>query len=218
MAIAYRKAAEFPDRIPVFPLSGALLLPRAPLPLNIFEPRYLNMVDDALIGDRLIGMVQTVAGGAPETPALAPVGCVGRLTSYSETSDGRYLITLSGLCRYVIKGEAKTNLPYRMADVDFAPFEHDLSSPNMASFDRAAFLETLSGYLRAHDLDAEWEALDNAPPEILVNSLAMICPFSAAEKQALLEAETVASRLDTLTALMKIESASSANNGSTGLQ
>ncbi len=218
MAPAYRKAHDLPDVIPVFPLSGALLLPRAPLPLNIFEPRYLNMVDDVLNGPRIIGMVQAVERGENQAPGLAKIGCAGRLTGFNETADGRYLISLKGICRYRVVEELETTTPYRQAKVDYTAFEHDLTEDDMESFDRDAFLETLATYLDANNLTAEWQAIENAPPEVLVNSLAMICPFQAAEKQALLEAETTELRMDALTALMKMGTAAGGADGPSGLQ
>ncbi len=203
-AFGYRRPGDLPDTIPVFPLDSAILLPRAILPLNVFEPRYLNMIDDVIAGDRLIGMVQTTTGGPDQAPALTDVGGVGRLTSFAETSDGRYLISLTGVCRFSIVKELDVTTPYRKAKVDFEPFASDLDErSSTAGFDRGALLAELTAFLRAHDLSADWSSVEAAPAETLVNSLAMVCPFAPPEKQALLEAETLQDRVDTLRALLR---------------
>ena len=207
MPQGYVRTADLPGVIPVFPLGGVLLLPRGQLPLNIFEPRYLNMVDDAMAGDRIIGMVQP-AGGPASLPKLAPVGCVGRITSFAETSDGRYLITLTGVCRYRTGGELPSQAPYRQVRADFADFAADLTAPEgEAGLDRDPFLEALRAYLDHRQLEIDWETAESAPPEALVNSLSKALPFEPAEKQALLEAETLARRAAVLTALMRIDAA-----------
>jgi Lon protease-like protein len=207
MATGYRKAVDLPLAIPVFPLNGALLLPGGQLPLNIFEPRYLNMIDDVMAGDRLLGMVQT-RGGARDLPALAPVGCLGKVTSFAETSDGRYLITLTGLCRFDIGEELPVRAPYRQVRARFDRFEADLREDAAPSgLDRAAFLAALGRYLEHRGLGIEWESAQAAPIDALVNSLAMGLPFEAAEKQALLEAATLEDRAATLTALLEIDAA-----------
>lgn len=208
MPTGYRKAVDLPLAIPVFPLDGALLLPGGQLPLNIFEPRYLNMVDDAMAGDRLIGMVQTRPGGSRDLPPLAPVGCVGRITSFAETSDGRYLITLTGLCRFELGDELPVRTPYRQVRAGFARFEDDLKpTADTPALDRERFLAALSRYLDHRGLGIEWETAEAAPLEALVNSLAMGLPFDAGEKQALLEAVTVSERAEALTALLEIDAA-----------
>jgi Lon protease-like protein len=207
MATGYRKAVDLPLAIPVFPLNGALLLPGGQLPLNIFEPRYLNMIDDVMAGDRLLGMVQT-RGGARDLPALAPVGCLGKVTSFAETSDGRYLITLTGLCRFDIGEELPVRAPYRQVRARFDRFEADLREDAAPSgLDRAAFLAALGRYLEHRGMGIEWESAQAAPIDALVNSLAMGLPFEAAEKQALLEAATLEDRAATLTALLEIDAA-----------
>lgn len=204
----YRKAADLPKVIPVFPLDGALLLPGGRLPLNIFEPRYLNMVDDAMAGDRMIGMVQT-RGGDRERPALAPVGCAGRITSFAETGDGRYLITLTGVCRFKPGRELPVQTPYRQTTVDFEPYESDLSeAPAKGLLNRTMFFDVLKAYLDRRGLEVDWESAKAAPPDALINSLAMGLPFDAAEKQALLEAYSIADRRDALIALLEIDTAS----------
>jgi uncharacterized protein len=207
MATGYRKAVDLPLAIPVFPLNGALLLPGGQLPLNIFEPRYLNMIDDVMAGDRLLGMVQT-RGGARDLPGLAPVGCLGKVTSFAETADGRYLITLTGLCRFDIGEELPVRAPYRQVRARFDRFEADLREDAAPSgLDRAAFLAALGRYLEHRGLGIEWESAQAAPIDALVNSLAMGLPFEAAEKQALLEAATLEDRAATLTALLEIDAA-----------
>ncbi len=216
-SFGYRRASDLPRIIPVFPLDGVVLLPRAPLPLNVFEPRYLNMVDDALSSDRLIGIVQVAPGGADEKPHLQSVGSAGRITSFAETRDGRYLITLHGISRYVIEHEHETSCPYRQAKVNFEAFERDLQSQEPSEeFDRAALLNALRAYLEANSMEAEWGSIDSAPPEVLVNSLSMICPFSSAEKQALLEADSIDDRGQALVALLQMGAAS--GDGPGGVQ
>ncbi len=207
MAQGYVKAVDLPQVIPVFPLPGAILLPRGQLPLNIFEPRYLNMIDDAMAGDRVLGMIQPV-GGPQRLPSLSAVGCAGRITSFAETSDGRYLVTLTGVARFRVSSELPTQTPYRQVRALFAPFESDLTAPtNGESFDRATFLTALKAYLERRQLEVDWETAELAPQEALVNSLSMALPFEPAEKQALLEALDLKDRIAVLTALMRIDAA-----------
>jgi len=207
VAGGYRKTADLPRMIPVFPLDGALLLPGCSLPLQIFEPRYLNMVDDAMSGDRLIGMVQT-RGGPPHRPKLARVGCAGRITSYAETGDGKYLITLTGVCRFEIGEELSIQAPYRQVLPAWEGFAEDLEvADGDLEFDRQPFLAVLRRYLDHRGLGIEWEAVNVAPATALVNSLAMALPFDVAEKQALLEAPGVEQRRAALTALLEIDAA-----------
>lgn len=206
MAIGgYATAADLPQVIPVFPLDGALLLPHGMLPLNIFEPRYLNMVDDAMAGDRLIGMIQT-AGGDPARPNLARIGCAGRITAYAETSDGRYLITLTGLCRFRVAAELPVQTPYRQVRADFGAYAGDLHDrPALGEEGRADLLQALRAFLSRRGLSIDWRMAEDAPTENLVNSLSMALPFDLAERQALLEAADVEARLEALTALMRID-------------
>lgn len=206
--------ADLPEVIPVFPLPGALLLPRARLPLNIFEPRYLAMLDDALRSDhRLIGMVQPYEDPAPP-PRLHRIGCAGRVTSLSETEDGRYLIALTGVSRFRIEDELEGFTPYRRVRVDWTDFAEDLGPPRerdreaVAAFCRKEFLTLLRCYFNAVRLGCDWDSLREAEPELLVNSLSMMCPFSIEEKQALLEAPCLADRAETLMALMRFAIAS----------
>jgi Lon protease-like protein len=204
----YRRVSDLPALIPVFPLDGALLLPGCQLPLQIFEPRYLNMIDDAMSGSRLIGMIQTRDGGTRALPHLADVGCAGRITAYAETGDGRYMITLTGVCRFGVDDELQAMTPYRQVRADFARFASDLEDRDEAvELNRTAFLATLRRYLDAKGIGVEWEAARQAPAEALVNSLAMGLPLDRAEKQALLEAESAAERARVLTALMEIDAA-----------
>jgi Lon protease-like protein len=203
----YRRVADLPQLIPVFPLDGAMLLPGGELPLQIFEPRYLNMIDDAMTGDRVIGMVQT-RGGDLERPALTAVGCAGRITSYAETSDGRYLITLTGVCRFRVGEELNIRTPYRQVRADYSRFEADLGEADEAEADDTArdrFARALKRYLNRRELDIDWDSAGAAPLEPLVNSLAMGLPFDPAEKQALLEAIDLPARFEALTTLLEID-------------
>jgi len=197
---------DLPSAFPVFPLTGALLLPSGNLPLNIFEPRYLAMVDAALAGPRMIGMIQPKTGqDQAAQPALQSVGCLGKITSFSETEDGRYLITLSGVARFEVTEELAATTPFRQVVGDFARFAHDLREPeDTAGVDRQAILSTLKGFLARFDLEADWESIESAPPEPLVNSLSMVLPFAPTEKQALLEAQSLKERALTLVALLEM--------------
>ncbi len=204
---AYARAEDLPQVVPVFPLDGALLLPRGGLPLNIFEPRYLNMVDDAMAGERMIGMVQT-RGGDRQRPRLQRIGCAGRITSFAETSDGRYLITLTGVARFLLGEELPVHTPYRQVRAEFERFEPDLRpAPEDWDFNRDRLLGALRAYLNQRSMDVDWSTAKDAPGEALVNSLAMALPFETQEKQALLEAEDLADRAVALTALLEIDAA-----------
>jgi Lon protease-like protein len=218
----YRGPSDLPDVIPVFPLPGALLLPRGQMPLNIFEPRYLAMVDDALrSGQRLIGMIQPDTGhsGSPDKPALFRVGCVGRITQFAETGDGRYLIQLTGVSRFAVDHELSVATPYRQCQVTYTPFTDDfVARKGEDAVDRPALLEALSSFLKANKLQADWEGIENAPNEALVNALAMMSPYGAAEKQALLEAPDLKTRAEILVAMTQIELAKSNAPGETPLQ
>lgn len=205
--------AALPNVIPVFPLPRALLLPRGRLPLNIFEPRYLAMVDDALRHDRLIGMVQPTCDG-DRHPKLYPVGCVGRLCSWSETGDNRFMITLTGLIRFRIEDELQTTTPYRQVKVDYGCFASDLEPPaDDTCVDRERLGACLKSYFKQHNLPADWNSIERAPGETLINSLAMICPFEIAEKQALLEAPAFADRAQLLTTLIEMAAATNGHGG-----
>jgi len=218
MAQGYIKAIELPQVIPVFPLPGSILLSRGQLPLNVFEPRYLNMVDDAMAGDRMIGLIQPL-GDLDIQPPLARVGCAGRITSFNETSDGRYLITLTGVCRFRVTTELQIKTPYRQVRADFAPFEADLRAPDPAAdFDRDHFLDALRPYLEHRGLNVDWDTAEIAPQEALINSLSMALPFEPAEKQALLEAPTLEDRAQALTALLRIDAADDGDDDGPAMQ
>ncbi len=202
---------DLPPVIPVFPLTGVLLLPRGRLPLNIFEPRYLAMVRDALAAERLIGMIQPRNPEPTALPALYPVGCLGRISAFSETDDGRFLVTLSGVCRFRVTAELGLATPYRQVAPHFDSFAADLDPEAVdEAFDRPALTAALRAYLDLHGMSADWHAVDQAGAEALVNTLAMTCPFDPAEKQALLEAPTIAARAETMIALIRMAVAANA--------
>lgn len=207
MAGGYSKVSDLPQTAPLFPLDGVLLLPGGQLPLNVFEPRYLNMIDDVMGGDRVIGIVQTTPGGERTRPALAAVGCLGRVTSFSETGDGRYLITLTGVGRFRLGPELNTPTPYRQARLDYAPYAADLDPAPDLGESRPMLLSALRAYLERRELGVDWTAAEAAPLEALVNSLCMALPFDGPEKQALLEAEDLPGRLHALVALLRIGAA-----------
>lgn len=209
---------DLPDIIPVFPLPGALLLPRARLPLHLFEPRYLAMLDDVLkTPSRVIGMIQPdpsphAAEGVK--PALQKIGCAGRLTQFSETEDGRYFITLSGLSRFRIKDEVDGFTPYRRAEVDWQGFDKDMGHADKdPKFDRDAFFALLGRYLTAKSLDTDWDSLKDAEDEMLINSLSMLLNFEPEDKQALLEAPSLVTRRETLVTLIEYALRGGDDNG-----
>ena len=206
---SYRTPSDLPQLIPIFPIDGVLLLPRGQLPLNIFEPRYLNMIDDAMAGERIVGMIQTRHGGSREHPALTGAGCAGRITSYAETSDGRYLLTLTGVCRFAVTAELPAKTPYRQVRANYDPFQIDLSGEDEASLDkgRDALLAALKAYLEGRGLEIDWKQAQEAPMEALINSLSMALPFEPAEKQALLEAPLIDERCGALVALLQMAAA-----------
>jgi Lon protease-like protein len=222
MNVVYRGSADLPQTIPVFPLPGALLLPRGQMPLNIFEPRYLAMVDDSMRdGHRLIGMIQPDAThpGPEDRPNLFKVGCVGRITQLAETGDGRYLIQLTGVARFRIEEELRVATDYRQCRVSYVPFADDfIARKGEEQVDRKKLLEALSAFLKANNLKTDWQGIENAPNEALVNALAMMSPYGAAEKQALLEAPDLKSRAEILIAVTEIELAKKSAGGETPLQ
>ncbi|MDJ0930515.1 LON peptidase substrate-binding domain-containing protein [Breoghania sp.] len=215
----YDKLADLPQVIPVFPLPGALLLPRGELPLRIFEPRYLSMVDWALAGDRLIGMIQPVFSTTPEElsgkPELCKVGCVGRITALVESGYGRYHLTLTGVARFKLVEEIDRRSAYRQARVCFTEYAEDLGEADEEMVDRATLLTTLKAYLEANNLETDWDSIRKASTEILVNALSMMSPYGPAEKQALLEAPDLKSRAETLIAITEMELARRGDPGST---
>ena len=209
----YKKPADLPRTIPVFPLGGALLLPRGQLPLNIFEQRYLDMVNDAMAGDRVIGMIQPDPDTPDNTPgavsrqddALCTIGCAGRITSFTETGDGRILITLTGISRFRVAEELDTITPYRIVRACAGNYADDFrAGAGQTDVDRDRLLDVFRCYLDAHDLDADWESVEASSNEALVNALAMISPYGPREKQAMLEAPDLCTRNEILIALTEM--------------
>src|SRR6266568_3338672 len=223
MNTIYEGPSALPEVIPVFPLAGALLLPRGQMPLNIFEPRYLAMIEDALRSPhRLIGMIQPdPAHPGPDQikPNLFRVGCVGRITQFAESGDGRYLIQLTGIARFRLEQELPVSTLYRQCRVTYQPFVDDfIARKGEEQVDRKALLRALTAFLKANDLKADWEGIQNAPNEALVNALAMMSPYGTAEKQALLEAPDLKTRAEILVAVTEIELAKKTSGGETPLQ
>jgi hypothetical protein len=222
MNAVYAKPGDLPALIPIFPLPGALLLPRGQLPLNIFEPRYLAMIDDALrSGHRLIGMIQPDGAhpGSEDRPNLYKIGCIGRITQLAETGDGRYLLQLTGVARFRIEEEVISTTAYRQCQVTYDPFIDDFTArKGEEAVDRDRVLRALSDFLKANDLKADWDGIQNAPNEALVNALAMMCPYGSAEKQALLEAPDLKTRAEVLVAVTEIELAKKTTGVETPLQ
>lgn len=199
-------AEDLPGEIAVFPLTGALLLPFGRLPLNIFEPRYLAMVQDSLGLGRMFGMIQPNAAepAGQNGPGLYRIGCLGRVSSFSETEDGRFLITLTGVSRFSVAGELPMRHGYRRVKADYRAFGNDLDASARPMIDRERLEDSLRGYFRANRIDANWDAVRETPESMLVTTLAMVCPFEPREKQALLEAPTIQDRADMLLALVEI--------------
>ena len=227
MNVIYKGSADLPENIPVFPLAGALLLPRGQLPLNIFEPRYLEMIDDSLRdGHRLVGMIQpdpshqdSAHPGPEDKPALFKVGCVGRITQIAESGDGRYLLQLTGVARFRVEEELKVATAYRQCRVSYQPFADDfIARKGEDAVDREAVLEALTAFLKANNLKTDWEGVESAPNEALVNALAMMSPYGAAEKQAMLEAPDLKTRAEILIAVTEIELAKRQSPGEGSLQ
>lgn len=202
--------AELPQIIPIFPLPGVLLLPDGKLPLNVFEPRYLAMTSDAMAGQRIIGMIQpidpqAVTGQGDDNPPVYRMGCAGRITQFAESDDGRYLITLSGLCRFTIKQELALQRGYRRVIADWGRFQSDIEGVALAQgVDRERLTRALKAFFTKQQVNANWDAIRDTPDDRLITSLAMVCPFAPAEKQALLECATVSDRAQLLTGLMEM--------------
>jgi uncharacterized protein len=221
--IEYRGPADLPEILPVFPLPGALLLPRGQMPLNIFEPRYLAMIDDAFRdGHRLIGMIQPDIAHSPKNsdkPALFRVGCVGRITQLAESGDGRYILELTGVSRFKLVEELEVLTAYRQCKVDFFTFVDDFT-PRMGEdeVDREALLTVLADFLKANNLKVDWEGVETAPNEALVNALAMMSPYGVAEKQAMLEAPDLKTRAEILIAVTEMDLAKKRTSGDPPLQ
>jgi uncharacterized protein len=223
MSKRYRGPADLPQRIPVLPLSRAILLPRATLPLNIFEPRYLQMVEDVMSTSRVLGIVQPEAGDeespVARTAPLRRIGCTGRLTSYEELDDGRFLISLTGIVRFELTDEAMLAKPYRICTVSYERFLSDFrAGAGEEEVDREALLRALKAFLEARSLEADWSAIGDTSTETLVNSLAIASPFGREEKQALLEAPDLKSRAQMLVALAEMEVAASTRDSGSTLQ
>ena len=199
------RITDMPETIPVFPLPGALLLPRARLPLHLFEPRYLQMLEDTLkTPHRLIGMIQPREVPAGSERRLHAIGCAGRVTQFSETEDGRYMVTLSGISRFRVSREVAGFAPYMRAEVAWSGFERDRGLvENDAAFDRETFMALLGKYFQAQHLSTDWSSLKEAEDELLINSLSMLCPLEPEDKQALLEAPSLSTRRETLVTLME---------------
>lgn len=207
-AFGYRRPADLPAILPLFPLQGAVLYPRGVLALNVFEPRYLNMVDDALGAERLIGMIQPATGEENEpVPHLADVGTAGRITQFSETEDGRYLVTLTGVCRFALGAELETGMPYRQAQAFYDSFAADFAPSSDRAIDRPSLMRSLKTYAGLHGFNVDWASVEEAPTETVINVAAQICPFDAAAKQALLETATLDERARALVALLEWDNA-----------
>lgn len=225
MSDRYSSAADLPGMLPVFPLRGAILLPRASLTLNVFEPRYLALVEHALANDRLMGVVQPGPDtGTAESPegknvALRRVGCAGRITSFNEGEDGHLVISLSGVARFQLGVEVSSDTPFRMWEVDFSPYPTDfVCGHGEDDVDRAQLIATLRCYLEANNLNADWDRINSAPTERLVNTLAILSPYGPEEKQALLEASDLRARSEALVALAEMELAARDDGSGTSLQ
>jgi Lon protease-like protein len=211
-----------PGELPLFPLNGVLLLPRGSIPLNVFEPRYLAMIDAALAGGRMIGIIQPAADGtvglsAPDGTNLFRTGCAGRIMGFQETEDGRYLIKLRGICRFDVSEELELRDGYRRVSPDFAPYHLDLSPAEDATIERDRLLSGLKGYFEHQNIAADWEALVKTPDERLVTTLSMVCPFDPAEKQVLLEADDLAQRCKLLIGFVESALRADNDNGNTAL-
>lgn len=218
----YRSPDDMPPALPLFPLRGAILLPRSDLPLNVFEPRYLAMVDDAIAGQRLVGIVQPEQTMQPiESPTgkqvpLKRIGCAGRITAFQEHRDGRMHITLTGIARFVIESEAATDSLYRIASVAYTEYRSDfLPDASVDAIDRPRLMEKIRRFLDARHLEADWNAIAKAPLEPLVNNLSAMSPFGPEEKQALLEAPDLKARAEVLMTLADMAVAGNSSSGTT---
>lgn len=221
----YRGPGDLPQVLPLFPLRGAILLPRATLALNVFEPRYLLLVDYALAGDRLIGIVQPAPdAGETESPSgkvfpLRHIGCAGRITAFSEGDDGRLMLSLTGIARFKLLQDVESDEPFRFGRVSFTEFATDFTSGHgEEDVDRPRLLTTLRNYLIANNLSADWDRIDSASNERLVNTLSILSPYGAEEKQALLEARDLKARAEALVALAEMELASRDDGSGTSIQ
>ncbi len=221
----HRNASDLPTVLSLFPLRGAILLPRATLTLNVFEPRYLALVDHVLANDRLMGVIQPGPDtGADESPEgksfpLRQVGCAGRITGFNEDDDGRLDISLSGIARFRVGADVSSDAPFRMCEVDFSPYSTDfISGYGEDDVDRPRLIAALRGYLNANDINADWDRINSASSERLVNALAVLSPYGPEEKQALLEAGDLRARSEALVALAEMEIASRDDGSGTSVQ
>ena len=196
--------SALPEELPVFPLPGAVLLPQARLPLNIFEPRYLAMVEDALGKGRMLGLIQPSAAEQEPMPPLYSVGCAGRITSFNETDDGRLLIVLTGVCRFRVVSELSPSRLYRTVKADWKPYLTDLGEGDTAPVDRKRLIDLLHVYFKKNAISVDWSVVQNAPDDVLISTVIMICPLAANEKQALLEAENFSVRSQMLVTLLEV--------------
>ncbi len=217
---SYNHIEDLPEVISIFPLSAALLLPGANMPMNIFEPRYLALVDDVLRTNRLIGMIQPSFedGEAEDTSKLCQVGCIGRITAFQESGDGRYLLNLSGICRFRLVEEEKPRNGYRRGKVKLFAEDLNEEADSVKGVDREELLATFKAYLDANDMEADWEGVSAASTELLVNTLSMMSPYGPAEKQALLEAPDLKTRAETLIALTEFALAKATDDSGATLQ
>jgi hypothetical protein len=221
MNAVYNGAEDCPLVIPVFPLAGALLLPRGQMPLNIFEPRYLAMIDDAIRTHRIVGIIQPEpeSGRQTSAPGLLQIGCIGRITQFAETGDDRYILTLTGISRFRLVDELSVTTPYRQARISYDDFAIDFTArAGEDEVDRNGLLKALRAFAKANDLKIDWKGVNEAPNEALVNALAMMCPFGPREKQALLEAHDLRTRAEVLVAITEIELARGGGDPETTLQ
>jgi uncharacterized protein len=219
--VHYARIEDLPVTLPLFPLPGALLLPRGQMPLNIFEPRYIAMIDTALAGHRLIGMIQPDPDHASDIglPRLYPVGCAGRITQFAETGDGRYLIQLGGIARFRLVEELPATTPFRQAQIDFAPYAGDLDPRRGEELvDRDAVIAALRAFSAANEVEIDWSSVTEAANEALVNALSMMAPYGVPEKQALLEALDLKARAEMLVALTEVELAREGGDGGPAMQ
>jgi Lon protease-like protein len=206
---------DLPRAIPIFPLAGVLLLPRGRLPLQMFEPRYVALAEDAVAGDRVIGMIQPrrqERQTPDDNPDVFETGCLGRIVEHSTTADGRHLVTLAGVCRFAVAEELESARGYRRVIADYRPFADDLNDAEPGSVDRRRFLAALRQYMGAKDISADWQAIEETSDEQLVTALAMLCPFAPSEKQALLESADLAGRARTMTALFEMAGTGAGND------
>ena len=219
MISRYKALTDLPKNIPLFPLSGALLLPRSDLPLNIYEPRYVLMIEQAMTANRIVGIIQPEQNEQGEKPKLERIGCAGRITSYSEADDGRLYVTITGICRFVVKRELRVDTTYRQAQVDFKPFAADLVMGTGApSVNREQLLEAFRQYLEVNNMTTNWDDVNSVGTEALVNTLSLLAPYPPRDKQALLEAPDLKSRADVLVALTELALKKSLGGNSTRIQ